>query len=261
MQYLLLKAEYTECIIKRTGLISVMAEFKNTVKNINKSFISVICLIFISAAAYSQDIMTATSYFDTISENYASVEDYQADIEIRRDDSIMRGLLFYKAPDMIRINFSEPEEQVLALDGELLSIYVPQYRVIMEQKIEKDTSVAGGASIASREGLKLLKRNYSIAYLKSPEPVFLDEENSSSEKVVKLKLIWRSTDESFRQIDLSIDENGMIRRMIGYDEEYNEIQFDFMNIIVNQNIPDARFKFDGPASANVYDNFLFEPEN
>ncbi len=162
---------------------------------------------------------------------------------------------------MIRINFSEPEEQVLALDGELLSIYVPQYRVIMEQKIEKDTSVAGGASLVNKEGLKLLKRNYSIAYLKSPETVFLDEENSSSEKVVKLKLIWRSTDESFRQIDLSINEDGMIRRMIGYDEEYNEIQFDFINIIVNQNIPDARFKFDGPASANVYDNFLFEPEN
>ncbi len=65
-------------------------------KNLNKSFILVICLIFISAAAYSQDIMTATAYFDTISENYASVEDYQADIEIRRDDSVMRGVLFIR---------------------------------------------------------------------------------------------------------------------------------------------------------------------
>ncbi len=205
--------------------------------------------------------MTATAYFDTVSENYAVVEDYQADIEIRREDSLMKGVLFYKSPDMIRINFSEPEEQVLSLDGELLSIYIPQYRVIMEQKIEKDAQVSGGASLASKEGLKLLKRNYTVAYLKSPEPVNLDEDDTSSEKVVKLKLIWRSTDESFRQIDLSIGENGLIRRMIGYDEEYNEMQFDFMNITVNQNIPDARFKFDGPASANVYENFLFEPEN
>ena len=215
-----------------------------------------------SQAQETQEIMTATVYFDTVSENYAAVEDYQADIEIRREDTEMKGVLFYKSPDMIRINFSEPEDQVLALDGELLSVYIPKLQVIMEQKVEKDGSAVGsGASIASREGLKLLKQNYSIAYLKSPEPVNLDEDDNESEKVVKLKLIWRSTDESFRQIDLSIGENGLIRRMIGYDEEYNEMQFDFMNIIVNQNIPDARFKFDGPASANVYENFLFEPEN
>jgi len=204
--------------------------------------------------------MTANAYFDQISENYAAVEDYQADIEIDRDSIDMKGLLFYKTPDKIRINFSEPEEQVLALDGELLSIYIPRYRVIMEQKIEKDNQISGSASIASKEGLKLLKRNYSIAYLQSPEPVSLDEDDPASEKVVKLKLIWKSTDESFRQIDLSIGDNGLIRRMIGYDEEYNEIRFDFRNIIVNQNIPDARFEFDGPASANVYDNFLFDPE-
>ena len=205
--------------------------------------------------------MTATVYFDTVSENYASVEDYQADIEIRREKTEMKGVLFYKSPDMIRINFSEPEDQVLSLDGELLSIYIPKLKVIMEQKVEKEGSVvSSGASLATKEGLKLLKQNYSIAYLKSPEAVNLDEEDPDSEKVVKLKLIWRSTDESFRQIDLSIGENGLIRRMVGYDEEYNEMQFDFMNIIVNQNIPDARFKFDGPASANVYDNFLFDSE-
>ena len=151
--------------------------------------------------------MTATVYFDTVSENYAAVEDYQADIEIRREDTEMKGVLFYKSPDMIRINFSEPEDQVLALDGELLSVYIPKLQVIMEQKVEKDGSAVGsGASIASREGLKLLKQNYSIAYLKSPEPVNLDEDDNESEKVVKLKLIWRSTDESFRQIDLSIGE-------------------------------------------------------
>ena len=227
----------------------------------NKYSISIILMLFISGISYTQEIMTATAYFDQVSENYAAVEDYQADIEIIRKDAEMKGILFYKNPDKIRINFSEPEEQVLAMDGEMLSVYIPQYRVIMEQKIEKDNQISGGASIASKEGLKLLKRNYSIAYLKSPEPVNLDENDGNSVKVVKLKLIWKSTDESFRQIDLSIGDNGLIRRMIGYDEEYNEIQFDFQNIIVNQNIPDARFKFDGPASANVYENFLFEPDN
>ena len=237
-------------------------------KNLNKILTAVFFLIFTGVFSWAQErpetqeIMTATVYFDTVSENYASVEDYQADIEIRREETAMKGVIFYKSPDMVRINLSEPEDQVLSLDGELLSVYIPKLKVIMEQKVEKEAAgVSSGASLASREGLKLLKQNYSVAYLKSPEPVNLDEDDPESEKVVKLKLIWRSTDESFRQIDLSIGENGLIRRMIGYDEEYNEMQFDFMNIIVNQNIPDARFKFDGPASSNVYENFLFDPEN
>ncbi len=223
----------------------------------------ILIIIFLSAAAMavSQEIMTATVFFDNIAENYAAVEDYQANVAITKENKTMNGVLFYKSPNKIRINFSEPEDQVLAMDGEKLSVYIPQYRVVMEQKLEKENQITGGASIASREGLKLLKRNYSIAYLKSPEPVRLDEENNNSEMVVKLKLIWKTTDESFRQIDLAIGTDNLIRRMTGYSEEHSEIRFDFTDIIINQNIPDARFEFDGPASANVYDNFLFEPEN
>jgi outer membrane lipoprotein-sorting protein len=35
------------------------------------------------------------------------------------------------------------------------------------------------------------------------------------------------------------------------------IQFDFSNIKTNQGIPDQRFIYDSPASANLYNNFLF----
>ena len=59
---------------------------------------------------------------------------------------------------------------------------------------------------------------------------------------------------------MSIGENGLIRRIIGVTVDYENIQFDFENILVNQNIPEARFRYDSPASANVFENFLFEPE-
>ena len=223
---------------------------------------TILCLLLFTAGLLSaEDIMTATAYFNQISENYGVVEDYQADIEITKAGTTMKGILFYKSPDKIRINFSEPEDQVLSLDGEMLSVYIPQYRVIMEQKLEKTSGISGVSSITTQKGLKLLKKNYSIAYLKTPDQVRLNEEESDSEMVVKLKLIWKSTDESFRKIELSIGESKLIRRMTGYTDDYDEIIFDFSNIIINQNIPDARFKFDGPANANIYKNFLFEPEN
>jgi len=213
----------------------------------------------------SQEILTATDYFGRISENYAAVNDYQADVSITRGGITMSGVLFHKAPDKLRINFNDPEEQVIAYDGARLTIYIPKYRVVMSQRVDRKDQIAGGASLASREGLVLLKRNYSIAYLVSPDPVPLDASSSGSaaksEMVVKLKLIWKSTQEGFRQIDLSIGTDGYIRRVIGVTPENDVIQFDFKNIVINKNIPDNRFEYTPPASANVFENFLFDPVN
>ncbi len=220
-------------------------------------------LIFISAGlyAYSQEILTATDYFNKISENYAAISDYQADITITRDGLSMKGALFHKSPDKLRINFTDPEEQVIAFDGKKLTIYIPKYRVIMSQKVNTKDQISSGASIASREGLALLKKNYSIAYLESPNPVPLDSEEGKKEMVVKLKLLWKSTQEGFRQIDLSVGQDGYIRRVTGVTPENNVIQFDFRKIIIDQNIPDTRFDYTPSASANIFENFLFDPEN
>ena len=215
-------------------------------------------LFFASFAAYAQDIQTSENYFDRISEQYGKITDYEAKFTIIMDKDTMKGTMYYKTPNLLRLNFSDPAEQVIAINGESLIIYIPKYSVVMRQKMKRHSS-ATLATMASRQGLLLLKRNYSVAFLTGPDPVPLEE--GSKEKVVKLKLKWRSIDEGFRELEISIGENGLIRRIIGITVEYTEIQFDFKGILINQNIPDVRFVYDPPASANVYDNFLFEPEN
>jgi outer membrane lipoprotein-sorting protein len=42
---------------------------------------------------------------------------------------------------------------------------------------------------------------------------------------------------------------------------FEEHRLDFLNVRTNQNIPDARFDYDSPPSANVYRGFLFESED
>jgi outer membrane lipoprotein-sorting protein len=211
--------------------------------------------------AQTQQILTATDYFERISAVYSEVKDYQADVTITKGGTEMSGTLFHKYPDKLRINFTEPEEQTIAFDGKRLVIYIPRYRVTMSQKLDSKNQITGGASLASREGLVLLKRNYSVAYLESPDPVPLDSGAEVVEMVVKLKLLWKSTQEGFRQIDLSVQPDGYIRRIVGVTPENETVQFDFKKIIINQNIPDARFEYIPPASANVFENFLFDPGN
>jgi chaperone LolA len=216
-------------------------------------------LIFLlpAAALQAQDIQTAEAFFDEISDRYGQIQDYSAAVSIKQGETVMKGKLYYKTPNLLRIDFSEPAEQVLVTDGEELTIYVPRYEVVLLQKLKR-RSQAALANLVSEQGLNLLKKNYAVAYLTGPGYVPLEE--GSSESVRKLKLTSRSTSEGFRQITLAVGRNGLIRRITGLTLNYQEFVLDLTNIVTNQNIPDTRFKYDSPPYANVYQDFLFDSE-
>lgn len=231
----------------------------NKLLYVKKLFI--ICLIIFPALfAYSQEqarIVTANEFLNFVSAQYGSIDDYEAKVVITKGKEKMDGTIYYKTPSLLRINFDNPKEQVLVVDKEKLVIYIPKYRVIMQQKLKKKSGVSG-AGMANKEGLKILKQNYIVSYLESPDLVPLDE--GSEEMVIKLKFVWRTADEGFRQLIMSVGEDNLIRRMVCVTADYTEMQFDFTDIKTNEGIPDTRFEYDSPASANVFENFLFEAE-
>jgi outer membrane lipoprotein-sorting protein len=205
----------------------------------------------------AQDIVTAERFFNSVSDHYGTIEDYEAHITISHGETVMEGMVYYRTPNLMRIDFSEPKEQVIAADGEMMSLYLPQQNVVLRQKLKRHSDAAL-ATMASQQGLTLLKRGYSIAFLEGPDLLPLEE--GADVMVRKLNLNWRSTDEGFRQIIVSVDEDLLIRRMKGITADYENFQFDFNGIRTNIDIPEARFEYDDPASAYVIENFLFEPE-
>ena len=196
-----------------------------------KKFYIIICLIIFPVlfSAAQERIVTANEYLNFVSAQYGSIEDYEAKITITKGKEKMSGIIYYKTPSLLRINFDNPKEQVLVVDKEKLVIYIPKYRVI-----------------------------YIVSYLESPDFLPLDE--GSTEMVKKLKFVWRTADEGFRQLIMSVGEDNLIRRMVCVTADYTEMQFDFTDIKTNEGIPDTRFEYDSPASANVFENFLFEAE-
>lgn len=211
--------------------------------------------------AAAQQILTADKFFQQVSKKYASINDYEANITITQNKSTMKGTLYYKKPNLMRIDFSQPKKQVIVSDGNKLTIYIPKQSAVFEQTLKKGSKGAStsGAMLANQEGLSLLQANYSIAYLNSPKPVPLTK--GSKEMVVKLKLEWRTPGEGFRQLELDVGvKSDLIRRIIGVSSNYEKTQFDFTNIRTNQGIPQARFRYTPPQTANVYPNFLFVPQ-
>jgi len=222
-----------------------------------------IFLFFILLSCFShlfgQEIITADAYLGMVSDNYATIRDYEASITIRSGNSDMTGNVSYLSPCFMRIDFSRPSEQVIVFNGDVLIIYLPEYRAVLNQDIKRRPG-ASGAGVASSQGLSLLRRNYVSSFVTGPNPEPLD--GTSGERVIKLRLTRRSVSEGFREIILSVNPNTkLIRRVEGRTIGDNELRFDFINIRTNVGIPEARFAYDTPPSANMYNNFLFRDTN
>jgi len=209
----------------------------------------------------AQEIITAGKYLEMVSDKYASIRDYEGNIAIRSSGSEMTGIVSHLSPSFLRIDFTRPADQVIVFNGELLTIYLPEFRAVLNQTINQSRRTgAGGTTMASAQGLTMLRRNYVPSFVTGPNPEPLD--SNSNERVVKLRLTRSSVSEGFREIILSINpETMLIRRMEGRTIADSEVRFDFTNVKTNQGIPEQRFIYDSPASANMYNDFLFRDSN
>lgn len=217
----------------------------------------ILLVLFVPVSLSAQEILTAQEYFDTVGANYAEITDYIATMTWTDESGSMFGTLYYKRPNLIRIDFESPEEQVLVSNGELFMIYVPAFNVVLQQEL-RDIPGESPGGLATPEGLEIMRRNFDIAYLEGPEPVPLEEDTDLL--VTQLRLDRKQVTEGFREIVLSVDETGFIRRIVGTKVDWEEVQLDLEDIEVNQNIPTARFDYPPEADASIYENFLFEPE-
>lgn len=218
-----------------------------------KKFLTVGLLSFsLIAHVFADGIVTASSFFDSVSSVYASLRTYEANLDIKAGRTTMSGKVSFKRPDLLRIDFTNPSEQVICFNGDRLTIYLPGSSAILNQSVQANS----GANMATSQGLSLMKRYYNVAYEKSSAPVPLSE--GSSEQVIKLTLSRKNTAEAFRYIKMAIlPESKLIRRIEGITPQGESFVFTFSSYATNVQIPDNRFVYDAPSSANNYNNFLF----
>lgn len=220
-----------------------------------KFVFSIVLCLAVSTLSFSQSIKTAGDFFKEVSEYYSTLSTYEAEFLIAADKVEMAGKVSYKKPDLLRLDFSVPENQVIVFNGEMLTIYLPESDAILQQNVQKDSANAG-ASMATAQGLSLMNRYYTVAYEVGQAPVPLDQD--SSEMVVKLVLTRRNTSEAFRTIQLAISpDTKLIRRIEAVTTKGENFVFNFVDYKLNNEIPDQRFIYDPPSSANNYNNFLF----
>mgnify|MGYP003548790938 FL=1 len=204
-------------------------------------------------SVFAQNITTASAYFKSVSEYYGTLKDYEVDFEIKMDKQETAGVLSFKAPDLLRMDYTNPKEQVIVFNGELLTVYLPNSDAILQQQVQDNGSAV---SLSTPQGLALLSRYYTVAYEtgQNAEPL----EEGSDEMVIKFILSRKSTAEAFRYIKIAVTaSSNLIRRIEAVTPKGEEFIFNFYDYKLNQGISDQRFIYDAPPSANNINNFLF----
>ena len=218
-----------------------------------RSLLILSIFVVLISNVFAQEITTASAYFKTISEYYGSLKDYEVDFELKVEKQESAGKISYKNPDLLRMDYTNPEEQVIVFNGDMLVIYLPGSAAVLQQQV---SSTGNAATLATGQGLGLLSRYYTVAYEtgQNAEPL----EEGSDEMVVKFILSRKTASEAFRYIKIAVSPTSkLIRRIIAVTPKNEEFVLNFYDYKLNQNITEQRFIYDPPSSANNYNNFLF----
>lgn len=220
-----------------------------------KSFLG-ICFVLSTLSVSAQSSQTAMDVFDRVAMKYNGMSDYEVNVQYQVGGSTMAGVLYYKKPNWVRINFSRPATQVIVSNGKELTCYLPQTGIVFTQKLERNGKSIG-QGLVSEEGLAFMRQNYKISYHQSPEFVQVD---GLSVPVLGLRLVWRYTKAGFREIVLYVSQNFDILRFEGIDAAQRELVCTFSGYQYNVGIPETRFDYTSPPTAHKQHNFLFDPE-
>ena len=96
--------------------------------------------LVMGTSVFAQNITTASAYFKSVSEYYGTLKDYEVDFEIKMDKQETAGVLSFKAPDLLRMDYTNPKEQVIVFNGELLTVYLPNSSAVLQQQVQDNES-------------------------------------------------------------------------------------------------------------------------
>jgi len=226
-------------------------------KKIKQSFLFTIItftLLFVVIIPATAQITTASDFFKSVSEYYGTITDYEANIEIIASSKTKEGVVSFKRPNLLRMDFTKPNGEVYVFNGDTITVYIPEIPVTLSQSLS-NSSDSAGMNLSTPQGLALMSRYYSVGYEIGQKPVPLDE--NSEEKVIKLVLWPKNASEGFKQIKIAVSpDTKLIRKVEGLTQQNQTFILYFSNYKINQNITDQRFVYDAPSTTNSINNFL-----
>ncbi|MGQ9615324.1 MAG: LolA family protein [Spirochaetota bacterium] len=195
--------------------------------------------------------IVSVNYVKSLMEKtFAEIMDYTANIEWVNGDAHYRGRIRYKKANKILIEFEDPKDQVVVSNGNLINIYIPGLKVVVQQSLSESTE-SSLLTTQSEFGLRRLFDEYSLSFYgtSSLQPF----RNTGA---YHLKLDQKRPKVGFKTMDIWVSEKGLILQSNGVSQNGIKVSLTFSNIKINTEIPDHIFDFEIPADAQVIRNLI-----
>jgi outer membrane lipoprotein-sorting protein len=196
------------------------------------------------------DIMSVKKVLKNVQDQFSKTKSYKAKFKIqvereKRQETLL-GTVKYRSPGRIIFLFDQPEGQLVYTDGQVLRIYLPELRVVGEQKLVQQSQDI--MFINSRTSFYQLTRQYNISFPKEAVKTV------GKEKFYILHLTQKNVYSGFRTLDLWVSPEWMIIKAVGKARDNKTITMTFRDIEVNGILTDAEFEFNLPVDVQtIYD--------
>ncbi len=222
-------------------------------KKILFSCLVVLGFHFLCFCAPDAGVVTAATFFSQVSDKYATINNYVVNVTIKNGKSLQNGILRYRKPNFVRLDFFSPPGQFIIFANDMLTIYLPYLDVVLSQKAEGANSAS---TLGTAAGLSLMKRSYIISFEKDSRPHPLYE--GSREMAIILSMERRSGSEPFRRLRVMINpDTYLIRRIEGTPVMGDDIAFDFSDYRINPGVPGSFFVFEAEHTTTILNDFLY----
>ncbi len=178
---------------------------------------------------------------------YAQATDFKAEFKqtytyhIYGRKKLSTGTVYFKKPAKMRWDYEVPTQKVFVADGETLWVYEPEE----SQVFKRDLS-----SAQLPVALRFMRGDASLDKEFNVQPI---EETEESE-VIPLILTPKSPSPDFKTLELHVRrKDGQVQSSVLIDPTGNRNRIDFVDVRVNQSLPNSGFSFTPPEGVRVID--------
>jgi outer membrane lipoprotein carrier protein len=202
-------------------------------------WLGVVCLIH---AADSADL---EALIDRIQASYDRTTAITADfVQVATLTSIDRqqtstGRVFIEKPHFIRWEYAQPEAQTILYDGNLLRIYTPKRRQVLQSPTDENNR--SDVALLFLAGIGKLREAFVIT------PLATTETNGS-----QLRLLPRSRQAAFTELHIAVNRQSyLIERLTIYDTIGNVTDIRLQTIQTHAALPPQTFELSLPPNTEI----------
>lgn len=206
---------------------------------------------------YRFDFITVSDVVKKVKKRFGEIDSYQAKFSIRSTKRgktrHQTGVLKYKSPNRLLIQFFRPSGQRIVSDGSMMWIYIPSMNVVAEQDLKSGDQGLFGSG--TKSGLRRLFSKYHYRFDSKKQPT-----EANGETYYTLYLKQKESRSGYKHLKLWVNSDYMIQKAEGETTTGKHVVISFTDINTEVRHPSGIFKFDVPPRARVIKNPMISEE-